>query len=246
MSEAEAQVDEEISRDTLLRGRVVVYQPKRGYRFSLDPVLLAGFIGERPGHFLDVGAGCGVLGLLLFAKHPEATGVAIELQPRLAALAARSFCESGADRLTLVNADFLAWASEQAPEQFDLVASNPPFYQVEGGHPSPNLERALAHHELAMSLGAWTAAAARLLRPSGRMAVVFPAEREGELLAALQAQGLSQVRLRRARPRRGHSVHRVLVEARRGPPRLDLESELVVHDDGGFSLEVLRDLGERP
>ncbi|MDX2020633.1 MAG: methyltransferase [Deltaproteobacteria bacterium] len=236
----------EVTRDTLLRGRVVVHQPARGYRFSLDPVLLSGFVSLPLGRFIDLGAGSGVLSFLLLARDPHAAATAIEIQPRLAALAARGAAENGmTERLTLVANDFLAWAQTQAQESFDVVASNPPFYTVEGGHLSPNPERALAHHEVALPLHEWTAAAARLLTPSGRIAVVFPAERKDALFEALQRQGFGDVRLRWARPTQVRPVHRLLVEASRGQPRVRAEDDLIVHtSEGEFSHEVKGYLGE--
>ena len=237
---------EAITRDTLMRGRVVVFQPERGYRFSLDPVLLAGFVTPPFGRFLDLGAGCGVLGFLLLARDSASTGVSVELQARLAELAQQGCRENAfATRLEMYRADFLDWASQQPVAGFDFIVSNPPFYQVRGGHLSPNPERALAHHEVAMPLERWIAAAARLLRPTGRLAVVFPAERERHLLAVLGQHGLAALRLRRVRPSQGRPYHRVLVEAQRGKASVTLDPDLVVHEAGGYAPEVLRYLGER-
>ena len=66
---------DETTADRLLGGRVVIHQPARGMRISLDPVLLAGFIGAPYGRFLDIGAGTGALSFLLLARDPGATGV---------------------------------------------------------------------------------------------------------------------------------------------------------------------------
>src|SRR4030095_4424475 len=80
-----AAAPEEFTYDTLLRGRVGLYQPARGVRSSLDPVLLAGFATPPFGRFLDIGCGTGALSFLLLAHDPAATGVGVEIQPRLAA-----------------------------------------------------------------------------------------------------------------------------------------------------------------
>ena len=81
--------DRDITADTLRGGRVRIFQPARGARMSLDPVLLEGFLHPPHGRFLDIGCGTGALSFLLLARDPAAKGVGVELQPRLAALATR-------------------------------------------------------------------------------------------------------------------------------------------------------------
>src|SRR5256885_11032317 len=83
------EADSETTEDTLLGGRVTLIQPRRGFRSSLDPVLLAAFLAPPFGRFLDIGCGTGALSLLLLARDPSATGVAVEVQPRLPPLAVR-------------------------------------------------------------------------------------------------------------------------------------------------------------
>jgi len=78
---------EDVTADALLDGRVRIFQPARGARMSLDPVLLAGFIAPPYGRFLDIGCGTGVVSFLLLAADPAASGVGVELQPELARLA---------------------------------------------------------------------------------------------------------------------------------------------------------------
>src|SRR6185503_10976606 len=73
--------------DTLLRGRVTLVQPRRGFRSSLDPLLLARFLAPPHGRFLDIGCGTGALSFTLLADDPSASGVGVELQARLAHLA---------------------------------------------------------------------------------------------------------------------------------------------------------------
>src|SRR6185295_14022809 len=79
---------DDVTTDTLLRGRVTLLQPRRGFRSSLDPVLLARFLAPPFGYFLDIGCGTGALAFTLAAIDGAASGVGVELQPRLARLAA--------------------------------------------------------------------------------------------------------------------------------------------------------------
>jgi tRNA1Val (adenine37-N6)-methyltransferase len=240
-----ARVDEEVTADGLLQGRVRLYQPARGARMSLDPVLLAGFLTPPYGRFLDVGCGAGPLSFLLLARDRTATGVGVELQPRLAALARRGRDDNGwAGRWEIVTGDVRAVPLPAAA--FDLVATNPPYRLVERSPPSPNPERALAHHELALRLPEWVAVAAGAVRPGGRVAAILPAARAGELAAQLRRHGLVPARTRAAHPRAGEPASRILVEARPGGAGEPvIEPPLIVHEpDGRFTPEVRRMLGE--
>src|SRR6185436_3580531 len=62
--------DQDITADTLRAGRVRIFQPARGARMSLDPVLLEGFLAPPHGRFLDIGCGSGALSFLLLARDP--------------------------------------------------------------------------------------------------------------------------------------------------------------------------------
>ena len=249
-SGSDAASDVAFTTDTLARGRVTLFQPTSGFRSSLDPVLLAGFVTPPFGRVLDIGCGTGALAFLLLAGDPAATGVAVELQPRLASLARRALAPNGlSQRLELIEGDVRHLGGERLrAASFDLVATNPPFRLVSDGQSSPDPERARAHHELTLTLAQWVAVAARVVRPDGRVAVIFAAERTVELLAELQRHGLQPTRLRAVHPVAERPASRVLVEARRaGRTPFVLEPPLVIHGTDGqrFSDEVARLLGER-
>jgi len=244
--EAEAEADDAITTDTLLRGRVTLLQPRRGFRSSLDPVLLARFLAPPFGRFADIGCGTGALAFLLAAIDGAATGVGIELQPRLARLAAagRDRNQLGG-RVEIVEADVRLRGRAQpaalGAAAFDLVATNPPFRPVTGGVTSPDEERARANHEVTLALAEWLDAAATLVRPGGRVGVIYPAERLPELLAGMTARDLQPVRLRSVHPDAASPARRVLVEAHRGGRRpLAVEPPLIVHapPDNRFTDEV--------
>jgi tRNA1Val (adenine37-N6)-methyltransferase len=238
-----------ITTDTLLRGRVTLLQPARGFRSSLDPVLLAAFVRPPFGRFVDIGCGTGALAFVLAAIDPTASGVGVEIQPRLASLAAAGLAQNVfARRLEIVEADVrVAIGSAPLPEGgFDLVVTNPPYRRVSHGVPSPHPERAQANHEVTLTLDEWLNAAVRLVRLAGRIAVVYPAERTTDLIRGLQSRGLMPRRLRMVHPRRDRPASRVLIEAAAmadaaAPP----EPPLVLHDpDGGYTAEVRRMMGD--
>ncbi|MGA7744644.1 MAG: methyltransferase [Polyangia bacterium] len=237
---------DDVTHDTLLRGRVKLIQPARGFRSSLDPVLLAGFIQAPYGHFLDIGCGTGALSFLLLARDSAATGLGVEIQSRLAGLAARSVRANGfGARFAVVAADVRE--AERVPRAaFDLVASNPPFRPLGKGVLPPHAERSLAHHEVALTLAEWLEGAQAALRPEGRLAAIYPADRFDEMRAALATRGLTMARLRMVQARAGAQASRFCFEARRSALVAETRTEapLVVHEDGKYSAEVRAMLGE--
>jgi tRNA1Val (adenine37-N6)-methyltransferase len=245
---AATQPDEaDVTEDALLRGRIRLFQPRRGPRASLDPILLAGFLTPPFGRFLDVGCGSGALAFLLLARDPAASGVAVELQPRLRDLALRGRDVNGwPERLEVLEGDVRSLAPSLGAARFDLIATNPPYRTVDEGPPSPERERALAYHEITLALAEWVEIAARAVRPGGRVAAILPAARTAELCAELRARELSPLRLRAVHPYADRSASRILVEAERGGRRpLTIEPPLVLHLEGArYTPEVLRLLGE--
>ncbi|HEY2900075.1 MAG TPA: methyltransferase [Polyangia bacterium] len=242
----------EYTTDTLLRGRITLLQPARGFRSSLDPVLLAAFVAPPFGRVLDIGCGTGAVAFLLMSADDAATGVGVELQPRLASLARAAAVRNGfAPRLEIIEGDVRALGGQRLPPaSFDLVATNPPFRLPSSGHTSPDGERARAHHEITLTLVEWTAIAARAVHAEGRVAAIFAAERCDELRAQLSAHGLHPTRMRLVHPHADGPATRVLIEARRTAPQAVVtEAPLIIHGHGAggqrFSDEVARMLGER-
>lgn len=237
----------DVTEDALLRGRIRLFQPKRGPRASLDPILLAGFLTPPFGRFLDIGCGSGALAFLLLARDPAASGLAVELQPPLRELAVRGRDGNGwRARLEVLEGDVRALAPSLGAARFDLVATNPPYRTVDEGPPSPEQARALAYHEITLALAEWLEIAARAVRPGGRVAAILPAARTAELCAEMRARELSPVRLRAVHPYADRPASRILVEAERAGRRpLTIEPPLVLHlEDARYTPEVMRLLGE--
>ena len=233
--------------DELLRGRLRLYQPRRGARVTADALLLADFAAGKPGRRIaDLGCGTGVVALALLAADRASTAVGVELVPRLAELARRN-AEVNALPLAVVEGDLLARHPELPAESFDLVVANPPYY-ADGRRP-PLAERALARQELACTLDGVLAAARRLLRPRGEAALILPAERIAELLVELDRAGLAARTLRFVHSVEGEPARRLLVRAARdyrGAP--SVLAPLVVHgaDRRSYTAEAARILGEAP
>lgn len=235
--------------DPLLGGRVRLYQPSRGYRAAIDPVLLAAAVGAAPGErVLDAGCGTGAAALCLAARLPEVAIVGIERDAEALRLARASVEVAGfAARIRLVEGDLAATPTALRGETFAWVMSNPPFLEPGRARAPAEPGRAAARIE-SVDLPRWIAACLARLAPGGRLVLVHRADRLPELLAALRERS-GEITVFPLWPREGEPARRVLVRARkgrRGPARL--LPGLVLHRPDGFYTEaaeaVLR--GARP
>lgn len=212
----------------LLEGRLSLLQPNQGYRFAMDPLVLAGFCRLEPGwSVLEPGAGNGVLSLLLAHRFPETRFTLVEIQESLADLARANISRNNlGDRLELVRGDLRE--KDLFPEKsFQALAINPPYLALGSGRLGPDRERNLARHELACTLEDWTRAGARWLADQGLLFAVYPVLRLDELLAALARAGLIPKRLRLVHENPQGKGILALVEARLGGrPGLSVEPPL--------------------
>jgi len=233
--------------DALFDGRLLLLQSRSGYRFSADAPLLIWFAcrrGARPARrAVDLGAGCGVVGLGLLLADTAEQVVAVEIQERLAALCAENAVANDlADRLQVVNDDMRSEHPSLARRRFDLVVVNPPFWPADSGHLPEDEERRIACHEVRIDLCGWIDAAARLLDPRrGRMCAVYPARRVSELLSGLARSGLGTTSLLAVHPAPDAGAELVLVEARPGAALpTAVEPPLFLRDPNGCDSDAAR------
>lgn len=229
--------------DDLIINNMKLIQHPDEFCFSLDAVLLAQFTSLRSGcEVIDLGAGTGVIGLLLLARGAAAvTGV--ELNPVMADMARRSAaCNGLADRLTILNGDLRQIKELLAGGSCELVVSNPPYRPVGGGYISPNSRVAMARHEVTANLTDVITAAKYLIKYRGRFAMVHLPERLAEITLAMCTAGIEPKRLQLVYPAAGKKPNMLLLEGVRGAkPGLDVLPPLIVYTtDGNYSEDIMK------
>jgi len=191
------QLKEDETLDVLEDEGLCFLQPRRGYRFSVDALLLARFARIPAGGLVaDLGTGCGVVASLL-ARRPEVRSVVgIELQPYLARLARRNAVLNNLqDKVCVVVADLRQVERVFRPASFAALVVNPPYYPAGSGRLNPETTIALARHELSLTLPELARACAYLVKPRGRVNVVFLASRLVELMVEFRRLGLEPKQL---------------------------------------------------
>jgi tRNA1(Val) A37 N6-methylase TrmN6 len=240
--------------DEVLGGRLVLHQPRRGARVTMDPLLLVQFVLEhgarrgRLGRVLDVGTGTGVIACALALADRRAEVVAVEIEPRLAALAGKNAGKNHvADRVAVVAGDVRALGRGAiGAEHFDVVVANPPYTEAGRGRIPPAPDRAVARAETALTLSDVVELARRRLAPRGRLALILPAGRLGALGGTLAAARLELEVLRPVHSVAAEPARRILVLVGRGRPGATrIEPPLVIHtgEPKRYTAEATRWLG---
>jgi tRNA1Val (adenine37-N6)-methyltransferase len=209
-------IDQAHTVDAILGGALTFVQPACGYRFAIDSILLARFARPRQrARILELGAGCGVVSIMLAALHHPKEIAAIELQPRLAAMVAHNAALNGTAAVTAICADVRRIIPGLMPAAFDYVVANPPYRAWWRGRESPNPERRAARSGSGATVADFIAAAARYANHGGRVAMIFTASRTAELIAQMKQRSLEPKRFRFVHSKPGASATMVLVEARK-------------------------------
>jgi tRNA1Val (adenine37-N6)-methyltransferase len=231
--------------DTILGGRLTIVQPLCGYRFSLEAVLLGRFAQPRSrDRVLELGAGCGVISIIIATLARPREIVALELQPELSEMIVRNAELNGIENMTTVCADLRSRRIGQIrPGSFDYVVANPPYRAALSGRESPNAGRRIARGAGGAHLIDFVTAASRHLCHGGKAAFVFTAARSAELIAEMRAHSLEPKRIRFVHPTVQSRATTILVEARKGGGiETEIESPLFVYEKPGVYSDAAREL----
>ena len=221
---------------------LVIEQTEKGYRYSIEPFLLADFVTLAEGcTILDVGTGCGIIPLLLATREEINEIVAIEIQKNLHDLAIKNIVKNKmSNRIRLVHGDFVSYKSNKKVDLFDMVISNPPYRKLNSGRINPQQEKAIARHELSITLESLIAKANKFLNKGGIFALVYPPIRLNKVIEQLNIHRLFPSRLRFIHSSQETEACVFLVEAvKEYQGDLIIEPPLFIYNqDGSYSKEM--------
>lgn len=210
------------------------------FPLSTDSVVLSGF-AKLPGNasVLDLGSGCGTLGLLLCAQRSDCSVIGIELDEDAHRMAQKNAEANGiGNRLTSICADLRTIPSFIKPGSFTCCISNPPYFS--SGPKSQNVP--LARREDTCTLDEIFRSAAWALKYGGDLFLVHRPERLAELFGSAAKHSLEPKRLMLLRHKQNGPVSLVLVACRKGAhPGLSWEEESL-YNEAGQPTEFFRKL----
>ncbi|MGJ8544260.1 MAG: tRNA1(Val) (adenine(37)-N6)-methyltransferase [Sulfitobacter sp.] len=215
--------ENDCSLDAFLGGRLSLWQPRKGYRAGVDPVLLAASVAAKPGQsLLDLGCGVGTAALCVGARVPGMSLLGVERERLYAALAVRN-------GLDVVQADLAELPHDLRQQQFDHVLTNPPYFDRDASVQGPDAAKEAARGE-DVPLCTWIAIAAKRVRPKGYLHVVHRMSRLPDLLAGMGAD-MGSIAVLPLAAREGRAAERLILRARKGGKApFHLAAPLILHE----------------
>ena len=178
----------------------IVHQEHTAMKVCTDACLFGGWLSQdapilSANKLLDIGTGTGLLSLMLAqATSLNAKITAVEIEPKAALEATKNFELSPWNhKMNLVQDAIQAFATSfhanAFKDKFDCIVSNPPFFETDLA--SPNHEKNLAAHSIALPWEALLPIAAGLLKEEGVFYVLIPALRAYTMQKLASQNGLS-------------------------------------------------------
>ena len=201
-----------------------------GFPLSTDSVALAGFVKlPKSASVLDLGSGCGTLGLLLCADRPDCSVTGIELNEKAHETAlVNASANKIADRLTSICKDLRSIPEFSAPGAFHVCVSNPPYFT--GGYKSAASQ---ARHTDTCTTSDLFASADWALRYGGDFFLVHKPGYLAELCYQASLHHLTPKRLMLLRHKADGPVNLILLQCRKGgKPGLTIEEAALYEASG--------------
>lgn len=188
-----------------------IEQRRSAMKVGMDGVLIGALADVSSAEsILDVGAGTGLIALMMAQRSPLARVQAIEIDREAYEECLFNVKQSPwADRVSVTCCAFQEFINSTV-EKYDLVISNPPFFT--NGLKAPDSSRSQARHDDSLPAGELIAGIARLLSPQGKAAIILPADNLLELKNWLKVNELFLSRLCLVKPNPQKPVFRIMVE----------------------------------
>ena len=221
----------------------MILQDPHSFCFGMDAVLLSYFSTLKAhDHICEFGTGTGIVPIILSRRNPTIRAIAFEIQKDTANMAHRSVLMNGFQhQISILHEDFCRAEELFGPGSFDLVIANPPYGARGHGLINPIQEKALARHELTVSLEQWLFVASRLLKTKGRLAMVYKPQRLPELIVLLKKHRLEPKRLIFIQSFARQEPHLIFLESvKDAGSELRVEPTCIIYEDNGsYTKELL-------
>ena len=192
-----------------------IHQDKTAMKIGTDAVLLGAWcsVENYPDSILDIGSGTGVISLMLAQRSDAMTIDAVELDENAYEQSVENFEQSDwGDRLYCYHASFQEFATEMQEEEesYDLIISNPPFYNDE--FETSNEARNKARFTSSLSFNELIENTVKILSEDGTFSVVIPYKEEQSFVSIALENNLYLNRVCRVKGNQTSEIKRSLLE----------------------------------
>jgi len=218
---------------------MLLYQPESGYCYNSDSIFLYDFINtfQPKGDVLDVGAGCGVVGLLVARDNKKIKLEAVEKQDVLANFAEKNAKENGLE-YKLYRSDFLDLKSDK---KYDFIISNPPFYP-DGVQKSKDEILTHARYNSSLPIDAFFKKVSQLLKPHSHFIFCYDATQFGLVCSALDRVKMRLVDVRFVHPKVDRNASLVMIHARNGSKAMMKVYPPLIHFEGSSLTQEVEEI----
>ena len=218
----------------------------KNHTFGTDAVLLSDFASSKKVEkHCDLGAGCGIISMLLLRDNVVGHSDGVEISDEAVALVRRTAAAYAEDRFSVIHSDLLELKGVLPFSEYDLVTCNPPYKADGAGIISESKTDKVARHETACTLEDVISVSSRLLKSSGRLCICQRPERLADIICLMRQYRVEPKTVRFVCKKTGEEPWLVLVEGRRdGKSGMRVMPNLYVYKENGeYSEEMLRIYG---
>lgn len=221
-----------------------IYQDSDYFTFSLDSVLLANFvtINHNDKKIIDFATGNAPIAMLL-NKRCNKHIVGIELQDVIYKLAVESVNINGmSNQITLINDNIKNISSYYNLGSIDVIVCNPPYFEISASSlKNSNEIKAIARHEISISLEEIIFEASRMLKNGGHIALVHVSNRFSEVVDLMKKYKIEPKMVRFVYPKRNKNSNIFLIEGyKNGKKGMKILPPLIVYDDNNQYCEEIK------
>ena len=220
-----------------INSTMLLNQPKEGYRYNSDTLLLYDFISlfNPKGRLLDIGCGCGILGLLLKRDFPSLLVHLLDIQEHNCDLSLQNAQQNNIAIESLTCKDFL---TATFTEKFDFIVSNPPFYHA-GVVKSANQSLSMSRHSSYLPFEKLAQKATKVLSNKGYLCFCYDAKQMDGVMYALLASKLNIEDVCFVHPKANKEASLVLIRARKNSKSLcKVHPPIIIYEDEIFTQRV--------
>ncbi len=183
-------------------------------RLGTDALLLSAYIKEQSNATaLEIGAGSGVISLMLAKRGAFKKIHALEVQDGLFSLLCDNIKENGLEHTINPLIGDIRFLNPESVKGVSAVFTNPPYMKTDSGKSSPSESRQISRHEVNGGIADFCKASSKILKTGGRLYIVYRPDRLSTMIKALSDNGFSPKRMTFVHASEGHAPSSVLCEA---------------------------------